>query len=61
MNSMVRGVLSGTIQDASGSELGFSQVRCGVDSETIRSGFASAYKKAEITFGQTKAGGITWI
>lgn len=60
MNSMVRGALSGAIQDASGSELGFSQARCGVDSETIRSGFASAYKKAEITFGQTKAGDITW-
>jgi integrase len=32
----------------------------GVDAETIRSGFASACKKAEITCGQTKAGGITW-
>jgi integrase len=31
-----------------------------LDSETIRSGFASACKKAEITCGQTKAGGITW-
>jgi hypothetical protein len=31
-----------------------------VDSETVRSGFASACKKAEITCGQTKAGGITW-
>lgn len=60
MNSMVRGALSGAIQDASGSELVFSQARCGVDSETIRSGFASACKKAEITCGQTKAGGITW-
>jgi len=32
----------------------------GVEAETIRSGFASACKKAEITCGQTKAGGITW-
>jgi len=60
MNSMVRGALSGAIQDASGSELVFSQARCGVDYETIRRGFASACKKAEITCGQTKAGGITW-
>src|SRR6266496_845272 len=60
MNSMVRGALSGAIQDSSGSELVFSQARGGIDSETIRSGFASACKKAEITCGQTKAGGITW-
>jgi integrase len=60
MNSMVRGALSSVIQDASASEFVFSSGRSGVDSETIRSGFASACKKAEITCGQTKAGGITW-
>ncbi|HEX6190491.1 MAG TPA: site-specific integrase, partial [Pyrinomonadaceae bacterium] len=60
MNSMVRSALSGVIQDASGSDLVFSSARSGVDSETIRSGFARACKKAEITCGQTKAGGITW-
>lgn len=60
MNSMVRGALSGLIQDASGKEFVFSSARSGVDSETIRSGFANACKKAEITCGQTKSGGITW-
>lgn len=37
-----------------------SPARSGVDAEAIRSGFAIACKKAEITRGQTKAGGITW-
>ena len=60
MNSMVRGALSGLIQDASGKDFVFSSARSGVDSETIRSGFANACKKAEITCGQTKSGGITW-
>jgi integrase len=60
MNSMVRGALSGLIQDASGKEFVFSTARSGVDSETIRSGFANACKKAEIMCGQTKSGGITW-
>jgi integrase len=56
MNSMVRGALSDVIQDGSGSELVFSIARSGVDSEKIRSGFANACKKAEITCGQTKTG-----
>ena len=60
MNSMVRGALSSVIQDGPGSEFVFSSARSGVDAETIRSGFTSACKKAEITCGQTKAGGITW-
>ena len=41
MEALVRGAPSDAIQDASGGELVFSQLRCGVDSETIRSGFAS--------------------
>lgn len=31
-----------------------------VDSKTISDGFEEACQKAEITFGQTKAGGLTW-
>ena len=38
----------------------FSLARTGVTSATIRDGFAKACENAEITFGQTKAGGITW-
>jgi integrase len=60
MNATVRNALLNAIKDASGSEHVFSLDRNGVDSETIRSGFATACEKAEITFGQTKAGGLTW-
>lgn len=60
MNPLVRTILSETVQDGSGSEPVFSLTRTGVSSVTIRSGFEQACEKAKITFGQTKAGGLTW-
>lgn len=60
MNPPVRTVLSEIVQDASGSELVFSLARRGVSSVTIRRGFEKACEAAEVTFGQTKAGGLTW-
>ncbi len=60
MNPAVRTVLTETIQNSSGSELVFSLARTGVTSATIRDGFEKVCEAAQITFGQTKAGGLTW-
>ncbi len=60
MNPLVRTVLSETSHDASGSEPVFSLARTGVTSATIRDGFKKGCEAAEITLGQTKAGGLTW-
>ncbi len=60
MNPLVRTVLSEAVQDASGGELVFSLARNGVSSVTIRRGFEKGCEAGEVTFGQTKAGGLTW-
>ncbi len=60
MNPLVRSVLSAIIQDTSESGSVFSLARTGVTSATIKGGFEKGCEAAEITFGQTKAGGLTW-
>jgi integrase len=60
MNPLVREQLLNLTNDAPCNQPIFSLERNGVGAETIRTGFEEACEKAEITFGQTKAGGITW-
>jgi integrase len=60
MNPLVHEGLLNLTDDARRNQPVFSLERNGVDATTIRSGFEAACEKAEITFGQTKAGGLTW-
>ena len=49
-----------TMQDTKGSDLVFSIDRNGVGYDAIRAGFETACDNAEIIYGQTKPGGLTW-
>jgi integrase len=60
MNPLVRAELLNLTNDAPRNQPVFSLEQNGVDASTISSGFEEACEKAEITFGQTKAGGLTW-
>jgi integrase len=60
MNSVVRGALMEAIQNRSPAGLVFDADHNGVNEYSLKWGFEEACKRAEIVYGETKAGGIIW-
>ncbi len=60
MNKAVRAAMLESIQDAKPDELIFSYERNGVSHATIRRGFEEACKRGNVTYGQSKSGGVVW-
>ena len=60
MNPDVYETLRTIVADAQPSDSVFTFSRNGVSSSTIKSGFEVACNRAEITYGLTRVGGLTW-
>jgi integrase len=60
MNRIVRGALLEAMQDRSPGGLVFDASHNGVNEYSLKWGFEEVCKRAEIVYGETKAGGIVW-
>ncbi len=60
MNSVVRGALLEAMQDRSPAGFVFDADHNGVSEYSLKWGFEEACKRAQIVYGETKAGGIIW-
>jgi len=60
MNHEVCEILIAVVADAKPDDAIFTFSRNGVSSSTIKSGFEIACNRAEITYGLTRVGGLTW-
>ncbi len=60
MNAEVREALLAVVADAKADDFLFTFSRNGISSSTIKTGFEIACNRAEITYGLTRVGGLTW-